>query len=301
MNNQGDPFASQNTSPDVITSLFGKPLPPPPLSAAGKQTAVQNLTLAKANFTADPSLENTIWLGRRLAYLYRFNDAFAVYTDGIGRFPHAHQLYRHRGHRYISTRQFDKALIDFNRAAELAADQPVEIEPDGIPNARNQPTANTHFNIWYHLGLAHYLVGAYPQAAEAYQTCLTNCDNDDSLTATLDWLYMTYQRMGKKAAAAALLEQVHEEMDLIESISYHHRLLMYKGLRSPESLLRPQEATPEDTELALATQGYGVGNWYFYNGDVAQAQKIFEQVLQTSQWTAFGYLAAEVDTLKLTS
>lgn len=284
-----------NNQPDVVMSLFGRPLPPPPLAAAGKQTALHNLEIAQANFTADPNLENTIWLGRRLAYLYRFQEAFAVYTEGIGRFPQAHQLYRHRGHRYISTRQFQKALADFNQAAELAADQPVEVEPDGIPNARNQPTSNTHFNIWYHLGLAHYLVGAFKQAAEAYEACLTYCDNDDSLVATLDWLYMTYRRLGEETAAEALLAQVSEEMDISESTSYHQRLLMYKGLRSPDSLLRPQEATPEETALTLATQGYGVGNWYFYNGDKAQAKTIFQQVLNTSQWSAFGYIAAEVE------
>lgn len=284
---------------DVILSLFGQPLPPPPMSDQARHTAEQNLTTAQANFAADPNLENSIWLGRRLAYLYRFAEAFDAYTEAIGRFPDAHQLYRHRGHRYISTRQFDKALADFTTAAELAADQPVEIEPDGIPNAQNKPTANSHFNIWYHLGLTHYLMGDLAQAAGAYRTCLTYCDNDDSLTATIDWLYMTYRRLGEEVAAAELLTQIHETMDLIEPISYHERLLMYKGLRSPEALLNPQEATPEETALALATQGYGVANWYFYNGDVAQAKEVWKQVLASPQWAAFGYIAAEVDWLNL--
>jgi hypothetical protein len=63
--------------------------------------------------------------------------------------------------------------------------------------------------------------------------------------------------------------------------------------------LHPQAETAAATELAMATQGYGVGNWYLYNGQLEQAREIFKRVLQTKSWAAFGYIAAEVDMLKL--
>ena len=141
-------------------SLLGKPLVPPSLSSAYQQQAKQNLADAQAAFASEPTLDNTIWLGRRLAYLFHLQEALDVFTEGLTRFPNAHQLYRHRGHRYISTRQFTKAIADFEQAASLAVDKPVEVEPDGIPNRLNQPTSTSHFNIWYHLGLAYYLTGA---------------------------------------------------------------------------------------------------------------------------------------------
>jgi tetratricopeptide (TPR) repeat protein len=288
---------SQPVVGDVVVSLFGKPLTPP--TPTSEQIA--NLATAQRNYAADPNLENTIWYGRRLAYCFQFAQAFAVYTDGITRFPTAHQLYRHRGHRYISTRQFDKALADFAQAAELASSQPVTLEPDGVPNRLNKPLSNTHFNIWYHWGLTHYLMGAYAQAVPIYQTCLLYSANDDSIVATSDWLYMTYRRLGDTSAAARVLAPIHAQLNVVENHAYHNRLLMYKGLVTPESLLHPQAETEAATELAVVTQGYGVGNWYLYNGQRDKAQDIFARVLQSQSWSAFGYIAAEVDMLKFGS
>jgi tetratricopeptide (TPR) repeat protein len=265
------------------------------LPAAARHVAEQKLAAAAQAFQQDPSLENTIWYGRRAAYLFHYAQAIAIYSDGIARFPNAHELYRHRGHRYISTRQFAAAIADLERAAALAADKPVTIEADGMPNARNQPTSNSHFNIWYHLGLAYYLTGAFAQAAQAYATCLTYSDNDDSIVATVDWYYMTLRHLGEGAAAARLLDKIQPEMDLIESADYHKRLLLYKGLVTPEMLLPPLDAEAQHEDaVSLATQGYGVANWYRANGDHATATAIFTRVLQSANWSAFGYIAAEV-------
>jgi tetratricopeptide (TPR) repeat protein len=283
----------------VVLSLFGQPLVPPPLSDAARKLAENNLATARENYEADSNLENTIWYGRRLAYLFQFEKALAVYTDGIARFPQAHQLYRHRGHRYISTRQLERAVTDLARAAELAADQPVTVEPDGIPNKLNRPLSNSHFNIWYHLGLAYYLLGQWQSAVGAYQTCLQYCDNPDLLTATVDWLYMTYRRLGDEAAARELLALIDDEMVLVESPVYYNRLMMYKGRQTAESLLNPVGETAEDRDIAIATQGYGVGNWYLYHGDTRAALEVFAQVLQSQNWSAFGYIAAEVEIRRL--
>lgn len=269
-----------------VRSLLGHLLPSLPASPE----AQANLAQAQASFAAAPTLDNTIWLGRRLAYAGQLAEAIQVYSDGIRRFPQAHQLYRHRGHRYISTRQFTQAVADFERAAVLAKGQPVEIEPDGIPNRLNQPTANTHFNIWYHLGLAYYLTGRLEQAAAAYQVCMTYSDNSDSICATTDWYYMTLRELGQPEAAAALLEAIEEGMELVESQSYHRRLLMYKGVLAPEALLDAAGAS----DIDVATQGYGVGNYYRTSGELEKARAIFERVVQTGNWSAFGYIAAEV-------
>ena len=269
-----------------MRSLLGHLLPPLPASEA----AQANLAQAQTNFATDPTLDNTIWLGRRLAYVGQLAEAIQVYSDGLKRFPQSHQLYRHRGHRYISTRQFALAVADFERAAVLATGQPVEVEPDGIPNRLNQPTSNGHFNIWYHLGLAYYLTGQLERAAAAYKVCMTYSDNPDSVCATSDWLYMTQRELGRHDAAAVPQEPIHEGMELVESQSYHRRLLMYKGVLSPSDLLDSEGAD----DIDVATQGYGVGNYYRYTGEPDKANAIFRRVLQTSNWSAFGYIAAEV-------
>ena len=90
--------------------------------------------------------------------------------------------------------------------------------------------------------------------------------------ATVDWLYMTYRRMGKDDQAVRLLTRIDEDMNLLDNDSYHKRLLMYKGIISPESLLDPDNIGAIDPDITIATQGYGVGNWYYYNGQIDKAR-----------------------------
>lgn len=274
-------------------SLLGEPLYPMELSEETRARLEANLDEARARYEAEPNdPENIIWLGRRLAYLWRYREAIDVFSEGIARFPESYKLYRHRGHRFITVREFDKAVADLERATELVVGLPDEVEPDGAPNAAGVPRSTTQSNIWYHLGLAHYLKADFDQALEAYLECMKVSEvNDDMLVATADWLYMTYRRLGREVEAGKVLESIHEEMDILENFSYHKRLLMYKGLIEPDALLSPEQAS----DLDLATQGYGVGNWYLYNGDEERARAIFEQVLEGSYWAAFGYIAAEAD------
>ena len=57
--------------------------------------------------------------------------------------------------------------------AELTSGLPDEVEPDGLPNAQNIPTGTLQFNIFYHLGLAHYLKGDLAAALDAYRSPTT--------------------------------------------------------------------------------------------------------------------------------
>lgn len=257
-----------------------------------------NLAVAQKNFDADPSEENYIWLGRRLAYKVNYNRAIEVFSQGIEEYPNSYKLYRHRGHRYLSQRKFDAAIADFIKAAELMPALPLEIEPDGMPNKINKPLSTTQFNVWYHLGLGYYLKGDFENAEQAYLKCMDVSDNDDLIAATADWLYMTYRRQGKTEAATKLLERITDTMTIIENDSYFKRLNMYKGILPVDSVLNVS-STASDADLALATQGYGVGNWYLYNGDTAQATSVFERVIGGKHFSAFGFIAAEADLARI--
>ena len=175
---------------------------------------------------------------------------------------------------------------------------PLEMEPDGQPNRLNQPLSSTQFNVWYHLGLAHYLKDEFDLAEKAYLECMNVSNNDDLITATVDWLYMTYRREEKKEEAEKLLEKITDHMTIIENDSYFKRLNLYKGKLPVDSVLSVS-ASNDDVELALATQGYGVGNWYLCNGDTSQALGIFERVVNGKHFSAFGFIAAEADLAKL--
>ena len=40
---------------------------------------------------------------------------------------------------------------------------------------------------------------------------------------------------------------------------------------------------------------YGLGNWYYYNGNPEKAKEIYEKLLGSGTWAAFGYIAAEAE------
>ena len=278
----------------TVTSLSGQTLEPPAFSADRQVRLQADYETAKSAYeTAPNDANNIIWLGRRAGYLWRYHEAIDRFTEGIERFPDDPRMYRHRGHRYITVRDFDSAIADFERATTLIEGQPDEVEPDGAPNAAGIPTSTLHTNIWYHLGLAHYLKGEFESALTAYEKCMEASRNNDMDVATADWLYMTLRRLGRDDEAAQVLEPITADMQLLENYAYHRRLLMYKGEIPPDSLLSVED--DEDRTLTLATQGYGVGNWYLYNGNAERAVQIFEDVLEGEYWAAFGYIAAEAE------
>lgn len=279
-------------TPPEATSLLGKPLMSAPQAEPQRLRNEENLSAAKAAFDKDPSSADAIiWLGRRTAYLGRFRDAIAIYTRGIDRHPTDARLLRHRGHRYITVRELDHAVTDLTKAATLVKGRPDEVEPDGQPNAKNIPTSTLNTNIYYHLGLAHYLSGNFDQALDAYRECLRFSKNPDMLVATSHWLYMTLRRLNRVDEAATVLGSITADMAIIENASYHRLIMLYKGSEPAERLLSSASG------LDAVTIGYGVGNWHYYNGRRDEARKIFTSVVDTnmSQWPAFGYLAAEAE------
>ncbi len=290
-------FGQQRTWPLLLhkpeaTSVTGVSLYRIALSDTQRIALEANLTKAKAEYEENPiEIDRIIWYGRRLAYLWRYQEAITVFSKGIELHPNNPKLHRHRGHRYITIREFDKAIKDLEKAASLIKGIPDEIEPDGAPNKYNVPTSTTNSNIWYHLGLAYYLKGDFTNALRAYLECMKFSTNDDMVCATSDWLYMTYRRLGRSDYAMKVLRPIHKGMKILENHAYHNRLLMYKGELSPEEVLHPTDAD----DVSIATQGYGVGNLYFYNGRKEKAKEIFEKVVAGKYWAAFGFIAAEVE------
>jgi tetratricopeptide (TPR) repeat protein len=232
--------------------------------------------------------EAIVWVGRRLAYLGRYGEAIETFSRGIESHPDDPRLYRHRGHRYITVRRLDAAVADLERAAQLIAGTADEIEPDGLPNARNIPTSTLHTNVWYHLGLAFYLRHDFERALDAYQSCLAASRNPDLRVAASHWLYMTLRRLGRDGAE--ILEPIHAGLDVIENQAYHELLLAYRGEKDPEALL---EESRGQGAGSLATTGYGIGNWFLYDGRRERALRIFREIVATDAWASFGYIAAE--------
>lgn len=278
------------------TSLLGTPLYRPELPAETHARLQADLAAAQADYDRAPEdADAIIWLGRRYGYLGHYQRAIEVFSEGIEKHPGDARMYRHRGHRYITIRRLDDAIRDLQRAADLTRGQADEVEPDGAPNRYNIPTSTLQSNIWYHLALAHYLKHDFERALPAWQQAVAVSSTDDMHVASADWLYMTLRRLGRAEEAAVVLEAISPDMRILENDAYHRRLLMYKGLVSPEELL----GVDTDDPVQLATYGYGVGNWYLYNGDAPRARTIFERILQNTNWAAFGFIAAEAELARM--
>jgi len=258
-----------------------------PATLAGHQTRLEEARRLVVANPRDP--EALIWFGRRTAYLGRYRDAIAIFSTGMALHPDDARMYRHRGHRWLSVRETDRAIADFERAAALVRGKPDQVEPDGLPNARGIPTSTLQSNIWYHLALAHYIKGDFGKALPAWQEGMKVSTNPDMMVATSYWLYMTLRRMGRDAEAARVLVPITAGMEVIENTAYHRLLLLNKGLLTEADFPTGGDA------LQDVSAAYGLGNWHYYNGRVAQARQVWQRVVATGNWAAFGFIASEAE------
>ncbi|MEZ5319436.1 MAG: hypothetical protein R2752_18705 [Vicinamibacterales bacterium] len=287
------PPASTAAPAAEATSLLGLPLVAPEPSADARATMEARLAEARAAWEAAPDdADALIWYGRRTAYLGRYRDAIGIFTDGIRRHPDDARMYRHRGHRYLTVREIDHAIADFEHAVALIDGQPDQVEPDGQPNARNIPTSTLHSNVWYHLGLARYVKRDFAGAADAWARARAAVDNADNLVAASHWLYLSRRRAGaSEAELADVLDRIRPDLDVIENGSYYSLLLMYKGERTPDAVLAA--AGPG---ASGSSARYGVGAWYFLNGREDEARALWRAMVAQPDWPSFGVLAAEAET-----
>lgn len=275
------------TSNIIFVSPLGKKF----TKVAPSQKMLDLYAKAKLNFDNNPNdAENIIWYGRRTAYLSNYKEAIEIYTEGIKKFPNNPKLYRHRGHRYISLRMYDEAIEDYLTAVKLIKDTENEIEPDGMPNARNIPVSTLHGNIWYHLGLAYYLKHDYQKSYDAYLNCRDSGNYPDNIVSSTHWLYMNQRRLGNKALAEKMLEPIKEKADIIENMSYYDLCKFYKNMIPIDSIQGKKGGTPSSDAVK-----YGLASWYLYNNEKEKAKTILEEIVNTNAWSSFGYIAAESD------
>jgi tetratricopeptide (TPR) repeat protein len=232
---------------------------------------------AESTLAADPqNIDRIIQLGIAQSGVRQYREAIATFTRGLRIAPDNALLYRWRGHRYISVRDFNHALQDLAHG-----------------NGRD----STIYGLWYHLGVVHYLRGEFAGAATAFARARTMPPDNNEFTGATDWLWMSLSRAGRSAEAAELLSHVSDTLPVTSAAAYRQRLRLYRGLITPEQVF-----TPADTaDIAVATLSYGVGNWYLVRGDTARARTWFERSVASGGWPAFGFIASEVELKKLKS
>src|SRR6266513_17788 len=93
-------------------------------SAAGVEYRAQRdtgaIARAESALAADPrNVERIIQLGVAQSGARQFREAIQTFTRGLAIAPNDAMLYRWRGHRYLSVREFDRALDDLTRGGRL--------------------------------------------------------------------------------------------------------------------------------------------------------------------------------------
>ncbi len=263
--------------------------------ATAAQPPNEALESARAAWERHPTdADSIIWYGRRVGYTGDFAKAVEIYTEGLRHHPDEPRLLRHRGHRYVSMREFDKAIADLARARSLVAGKPDEVEPDGQPNARGIPTSTLHGNIRYHLALAHFLKGDFAAALPVWADDAALATNRDHFVAATYWQVITLAHLGRLSEVRQVLSGIDRAWDIIENGSYHRLWLWMKGEIAERDLL------PEDaTALERQTIGNGMGQWFLGVGQRSRAIRAFEGVLATGPSASFGFLAAEAAMARL--
>ena len=259
---------------------------------------LDNYYLAKDEYERDPSnADAIIWYGRRVAYMGRYREAIDIFAEAIEKHPDDARMYRHRGHRYISIREYDKAIEDLEKACELIRDQKNEIEADGIPNEKGIPISTLHGNIYYHLALAYYLKDDLNNALRVYDLSMATEENDDNIVSTGHWKYMTLRRLGYHDEAERMMKSVKGGMEIIENVTYYEMCLFYKGILKEEWFDKKLSGNANN-EVFL----YGLANWQLYERkDSIKAKSYIDKLLSTGSKASFAFLAAEADYKRLFS
>jgi tetratricopeptide (TPR) repeat protein len=242
--------------------------------------------IAKADeaLAADPRNASLLLAAARARdEVWRYGEAIGLYTRAIEIAPDDFRGYRHRGHRYISTRQFALAAADLERAAKLAP---------------------ASFDVAYHLGLVYYLQARYAAAGvyagclaqtgsaklpEGFRSCADSAADENARVAMVEWLYRALRRAGRHAEAGKLLESIREGMKVASNETYYRSLLYYKGLRTESVILEGL------TGNQFSTLGYALANHHWIEGRLEQACALYRKIVEERTWSAFGYIAAETE------
>src|SRR5436305_1920698 len=84
--------------------------------------------------------------------------------------------HRRRVHRELGLLEFKQALADLEHATQLASQM---------------------LDAQYHLGLTHYVIGEFDQAAASFIRARDLARSDDSLIDCTNWLYVSLMRGGR--------------------------------------------------------------------------------------------------------
>ena len=218
------------------------------------------------------NVQKIIALGVAQSGARQFREAIATFSKGLAIAPNDPMLYRWRGHRYLSVREWDRALSDLQKGYALDS---------------------TNYGILYHLGIVRFARGEFNEAARLFAMALPLAPNPGEQGGSVDWRWMSLMRAGRAADAKAHLDRKPDTQP--NTNAYAARIKLYRGEITPDQLI-----TPADTaDVQASTLNYGLGNWYLVHGDTANARAAFERSIKAGGWPGFGFILSEIELRRL--
>lgn len=283
-------MAATATAEETVTeTLIGTPVSEPEWRPATRARLEKDLEIARAVMTVAPEREDSyIWLGRRLGYLTRNGEAIDVFTQGLERFPDSYKLLRFRGRHLARNRQFERAIADYRRAAELVEDIQDSYEPDGIINARHQYLGSYRSNIHYYLGQTSWALGDYQATLEGMLRAAAEplVQHDDRRVATGFWQYLALRKLGRHEEARIVVESIPEGLELVENHDYYLGVRFFKGTLGEQALL----------SQAGLNSTFAVAMVHLIEGRIDSAERMLRELVAGSPQ---GYWPAETELLAL--
>lgn len=218
------------------------------------------------------NVQKIIALGVAQSGARQFREAIATFTQGLAIAPNDPMLYRWRGHRYLSVRDWDRSLADLQKGYALDS---------------------TNYGVLYHLGIVRFARGEFNEAARLFTMALPRAPNAGEQGGSVDWLWMSLMRAGRVADAKAHLDRRPDTQP--NTNAYATRIKLYRGEIGPEQIIN----SPDTTDVGRSTLNYGLGNWYLLKGDTANARTAFERSVAAGGWPGFGFILSEIELRRL--
>jgi len=95
-----------------------------------------------------------------------------------------------------------------------------------------------------------------------------------------------------RTAGTLDLDRIPVDIDTNREHPYFKRVMLYKGEYSPSDILTVEKPAGNWTGGDI-TVGYGVANWYRFQGDAALADEIQEKILETPYWNAWAWVVTD--------
>ena len=227
-------------------------------------------------------LDAELWFCRGIALgnVRLMRDALDSLSRAIALDPSCGIYYRWRGHRHLNLAEIPEACADLMIASRL------------IPE---------NWDVWYHLGLTHVLLGNYSLAELAYKKCrFITSERESNKIPLANWTYLALMHQGKTEEAQEVLASIPDDMTTSDyNIDYLEMINFYKGKLSAEQLLEISEGLTEAKHrvrvFSVCTHAFGLANHFYTLGDRERYHQLIDYTLEIGRdiaWNSFGYAGA---------